>query len=101
MSCPTSMCNSDVGIENLGQVWLRLLNQLPEFCYLANLLEGKDLILLVSINAKPSGVIASVFESSETCERSTLAHGRGGVKEAWDQPLISVSRMYLRSFSTR
>lgn len=74
MSGPASVSNSSVRIESLGEVWLRLGNELLQFGDLANLLEGKDLILLVTVDSKTGGVITTVFKTGETC---SWASGNG------------------------
>ena len=50
-------------VEDLGQVWLALVDELLQFGDLAHLLECKDLILLVAVDGEPGGVVAAVFEA--------------------------------------
>ena len=54
-------------VEHLCHIRLLLLNELPELSHLANLLEGKDLVLLVSIDSKTCRVVPAIFQSGETC----------------------------------
>lgn len=49
---PASVCDTDVGVEDLGEVGLALINKLPQLGDLAYLLEGKDFLLLVAIDGK-------------------------------------------------
>lgn len=51
VGCPSSMSDASVRIEDLGLVGIGLSNELLELGYFANLLEGKDFILLVSIDS--------------------------------------------------
>lgn len=53
-----------------ARVWLLLLDQLLQLSDLADLLEGKDLILLVAIDGETGGVVAAVFEAGETVDES-------------------------------
>lgn len=39
-----------MAIKDLAEVWFGFIDQLFEFGHLANLFEGKDLILLISID---------------------------------------------------
>ena len=48
---PSGVCNTGVRVEDLGEIWLLLLNELLQLCDLADLLERKDLVLLVAINS--------------------------------------------------
>ena len=50
VSGPSGVCNTGMGVEDLGEVWLGLCNQLLELCDLSNLLESVDLVLLVAID---------------------------------------------------
>jgi hypothetical protein len=65
VGCPSGVCNTAVGIEDLGKIWLLILNQFLQLGHLANLLECKDLLLLVAIYGEASGVVATVFETGE------------------------------------
>ena len=67
---PSGVCNTGVRVEDLGQIWLLLLNEFLQLYDLANLLESKNLVLLVAINSKTSGVVATVFESREAIDES-------------------------------
>jgi hypothetical protein len=53
-------------IKDLLHIDLALLNEVSEFGNLANLLEGKHLILLVAVNCQSCGVVAAVFKPGET-----------------------------------
>jgi hypothetical protein len=61
MGSPASVCNASVGVKGLGHVDARVGNELLEFCNLAHLFEGEDLILLVTINSEACRVVPSVF----------------------------------------
>lgn len=50
MSSPASVSNTDMRVEDFLQVGLLLGNEFTELGYLAYLLEGKHLILLISIH---------------------------------------------------
>jgi hypothetical protein len=54
-----------VGVENLCEIGLFLVNQLAQLGNLADLLEGKDLLLLVAIDGKTGRVVTPVLK---TCE---------------------------------
>jgi hypothetical protein len=58
---PASVCNAGMGVKDLRHVDARLVNELSELDHLAHLLEGKYLILLVSVDGQTSRVIASVL----------------------------------------
>jgi len=62
VSCPPSVCNASVRIKDLLHIDIALFDELSEFGNLANLLEGKHLILLVTIDCQPCGVIAAVLK---------------------------------------
>jgi len=51
---PACVCNADVGIEDLVEVGLLLLDECLELRNLANLLERKDLVSLVSVDCQTS-----------------------------------------------
>ena len=70
MGGPSGVCNTCVGIKDLGHIWLLFVDELPQLGNLANLLERKDFILLVSIYRKTGRVISSVFESREAIDKS-------------------------------
>ena len=61
MSSPSSMCDTSMGIIGLGKVWLGFCDQFLQLGHLAHLLEGKDLILLVTVDGETGRVVASVF----------------------------------------
>lgn len=50
MSSPPGVSDTGMGIKNLREVGLRFIDELLEFGDLANLLECKDLVLLVAVN---------------------------------------------------
>jgi hypothetical protein len=56
-----------VVVKDLGHVGRLGLDELLQLGDLANLLEGKDLVLLVAIDGNTGGVVATVFETGETC----------------------------------
>jgi len=56
-----------VRVKDLGEVGLGLLNQSLELGNLADLLEGKDLLLLVTIDGKTGRVVTTVLETGKTC----------------------------------
>ena len=68
MSSPSGVCDTCVRIEDLGKIWLLILDELLELCNLADLLESKDFVLLVSIYSQTSRVVATVFESGESID---------------------------------
>ena len=59
--CPASVCDTSMRIKGFGQVDTGFGDKLLELCNLAHLLEGKDLILLITIDCKTGGVITSVL----------------------------------------
>lgn len=63
---PSCVCDTGVVVENLGQIWLLLLDQLLEHGDLSDFLECKDFVLLVAIDGETSRVISTVFETGET-----------------------------------
>lgn len=68
---PASVCDTDVGVEDLGEVGLALINKLPQLGDLAYLLEGKDFLLLVAIDGKTGRVVPSVLETGKSCIGAT------------------------------
>ncbi len=70
VSCPSGVCNACVGIEDLCEIWLLVLDELPQLCHLANLLESKHFILLVSIHRETGRVVSSIFKPGETIDKS-------------------------------
>lgn len=61
MGGPSGVCNTGVRVEDLGLVELALLDELLEGGDLADLLDGKDLVLLVTIDGETGGVVATVL----------------------------------------
>lgn len=64
MGCPSGVCNTGMRVKDLGHIWLLLLDELLQLDNLSDLLESKDLILLVSIYGQAGTVISSVFQLS-------------------------------------
>jgi len=95
------VCNAGVRVEDLGQVKVLLIDQLLQRGDLADLLDGKDLVLLVAINGEPGGVVTAVLEALEACGGMLLATAASERRPRHNLPLTNVSRMYFRSFSTR
>jgi len=79
---PSGVCNTGVVVKDLGHVGLLLLDELLQLGDLANLLVGKDLVLLVAIDGNTGGVVATVFETGETCIEKEDSSARVGV-EGW------------------
>jgi hypothetical protein len=69
MGGPSGVCNTCVRIEDLCEIWLLVLDELLQLCNLANLLERKHFILLVTIHCKTCGVVSSIFESGEAVDK--------------------------------
>jgi len=67
---PSGVCDTCMRVEDLGEIWLLILDELLQFGNFANLLECKDLVLLVTIDCKTCGVISSIFQSRETIDES-------------------------------
>jgi hypothetical protein len=65
---PSCVCNASVRIEDLSQVGLLLLDELLQLGNLAHFLEGKDLILLVSIYGQTGRVVATILQSREAID---------------------------------
>ena len=59
-----------MGIEYLCEVWFLVLDKLLQLCHLANLLKGKDFILLVTIHSETCRVVSSIFQSGKTVDKS-------------------------------
>ena len=70
VGCPPGVGNTAVGIIDLGQVDIGLIDELPELCNLADLLEGEDLLFLVPIYRQTSRIVSSVFETGESLRES-------------------------------
>ena len=61
MGGPSSVRNTGVRVEDFGQVEVLLLDELLQRGDLANLLDGKDLVLLVTVDGKAGRVVAAVL----------------------------------------
>jgi hypothetical protein len=64
MRCPSGVCNPGVRIEDLGQIQVRLRNEVLQLRHLPNLFKRKNLILGVAINREPRRVISTCFAVS-------------------------------------
>lgn len=62
---PSGVCNTSMGLKNLGHVDTRVVNQFSKFDNLAHLFEREDLISLVAVNCQTSGIVTSVFETRQ------------------------------------
>ena len=121
---PSCVCNTSVRVKDLGQVWLFLVDELLEFGNLPNLFVCKHLVLFVPIDSKASRVLRGRLAGLEAilfsiwgkkapinadgmvmdwCKRNQKSMGQltYPLYSSRDKPLTRVSRMYLRSFSTR
>ncbi|KAI1547229.1 GlmS Glucosamine 6-phosphate synthetase contains amidotransferase and phosphosugar isomerase domain [Pyrenophora tritici-repentis] len=58
---PSRVGNAGVRVEDLVEVEVLLINKLLERSDLANLLDGVDLVLLVTIDGETGRVVATVF----------------------------------------
>jgi hypothetical protein len=58
---PSCVSDTSVRIEDLLVVWSSFLNELLQRSNLADLLESKDFVLLVSIDTKARRIVAAVF----------------------------------------
>ncbi len=65
MGGPAGVGDAAVRIEHLGQIGLRVVDELLQLGDLADLLEGKHLVLLVAIDGKAGRVVAAVLETGE------------------------------------
>jgi hypothetical protein len=65
---PAGVCNAGVRVEDLLKIDVGLVDELLELGDLANLLEGKNLLLLVAIDGQTGRIVATVLETRETCE---------------------------------
>lgn len=63
MSGPSSVGDSGMRVEDFGEIRLGLFDELLQFRDFADLLEGKDLALLVAIYGETSGIVSSVLKS--------------------------------------
>jgi hypothetical protein len=61
VSGPSGVSNASVRIEDLLDVDAALVDHLLEFRDLADLFEGKHLILLVTVDGEAGGVVATVL----------------------------------------
>lgn len=61
VSSPSSMGDTGMGVENLGEVWFGLLDELLELSNLADLLESEHLVLLVAVDSYTSRVISTIL----------------------------------------
>ncbi len=69
MGSPSGVRNTCVGIEDFCEIWLLVLDELLQLCNLANLLERKHFILLVTVNGEACGVVSSILESGEAIDK--------------------------------
>lgn len=67
MGSPTGVRDTGMGVKGLGHVESSLVDQLPQLGNLADLLEGKNLILLVAIDGKAGRIVATVLETRQPC----------------------------------
>lgn len=81
MCSPTSVCNSGMRVEDLCHVRVFILDELLELGNLANLLESKDFIFLVTVDGKTGRIISSIFQTSEACEE-LMCHLRQNCTDA-------------------
>lgn len=58
---PSGVRDTGVRIKDLCEVGLLLGDELLELCYLADFLERKYFILLVTINGETSRIVSAVF----------------------------------------
>jgi len=58
---PSSVGNADVRVEDLGLIHAGLGDELLQRGDLADLLDGKDLILLVAVDGQTGRVVAAVL----------------------------------------
>jgi hypothetical protein len=113
--------DASMGLKGLLQVDAIAIDQSSELHNLADLLEGQGRALLVSIYAETCRVISAVFQSRKTYTTTTtrqrqlakqiiawygmVLRGRAGGEAKCGAgiwvPLTRVSRMYLRSRSTK
>ena len=63
MSGPPSVCDTNVRVKDLSQVWLTLRDKLFQLDHFPNFFEGKDLVFFVSIYSQACRVIPSIFQS--------------------------------------
>lgn len=70
------MGNASVRVEDLGLVCVGLGDELLELGDLANFFEGKDFILLVSVDSQTGTVVAPVFEPGSGRSWVSRRHSR-------------------------
>lgn len=58
---PSGVSNTSVRVEDLVEVEVLLLDELLQGSDLADLLDGKDLVLLVTIDGETGRVVATVL----------------------------------------
>jgi len=51
---PTSVCNTGMAVKDFVKIWLLLLDQSLQLSNFSHLFEGKDLVLLVTIDCQTS-----------------------------------------------
>lgn len=61
MGGPSGVCNAGVRVEDLGLVEVALLDELLEGGDLADLLDGEDLVLLVTVDGETGRVVTTVL----------------------------------------
>jgi hypothetical protein len=74
MRGPPGMGNPCVCHEFLVHVDILLIDQFAQCSDFADLLEEIDFILGVTVNGHTGGIIASVFETLETCNSKSARH---------------------------
>jgi hypothetical protein len=79
--CPPRVGNAGMRVENLGEVGLGLLDELLQLGYLAHLLEGKNLVLLVSIDGETGRIVTTVLETGETWVPPRISDGNRGLPQ--------------------
>lgn len=65
VSSPSGVSDAAVRVEDLCEIQVGLVDEFLQLGNLAHLLEGKNLVLLVTIDCKAGRVIAAVFETRE------------------------------------
>jgi hypothetical protein len=63
MGSPSGVCNASVRVKHLLLIQLGGIDKFSQLGDFANLLEGKHLILLVSVDGKAGRIIATVLEA--------------------------------------
>jgi len=67
MSSPSGVCNADVRVKFHRHIYAGLIDKLLQFLHLADLFECIDLVFFVAVHSKTSGVVATVFQSGQSC----------------------------------